>query len=178
MPFIRVTVKRPPAIRNFALIFNQLALVEGRKRAKTMERSYQASTNTWSKEHKPQFVSGCELRGGRTLVVYAGYDNTTEAGRIYSYVDLGVEPHGIDPRGHDTLKFMDTRTASYSPHTQPGRLQSTPKVYEGGDYVYPWHVDHPGIEARGFTKQVQERHGNADWIEGCLIQAMQRAGLG
>lgn len=142
-----------------------------------MERSYRATTNTWQPEHKPDFVSGCESNGGRQLVVYAGYDPTTDAGRIYSYVDLGTDPHGIDALGEDPMTFMSTRSAKYSPHTQPGRLQSVRKVYEGGEYISKRHVDHPGIKARGFTKLVKERHGDVAWIEECLRQAIRRAGF-
>lgn len=52
------------------------------------------------------------------------------------YVELGVEPHSIDPVHKKTLKF-------YSP--------------KNGSFVFAGHVDHPGFAGRGmFLKGVTE----------------------
>ncbi len=95
-------------------------------------------TSSWSTS--AQFKSSVELVGNKIVATM----ETTSLPFIY--VDKGVEPHDIDPVKGDRLSFL----SDYTPRTQPGKFFPG-RSSRGGSLKRPFHVDHPGIKARGWS---------------------------
>jgi len=76
----------------------------------------------------------------------------------YLYVDLGTEPHDIDPKHKPYLKFRE----DYLPHLGVGDTTSRESFYYG-DWVLAQHVDHPGIAAREVTENMMKNDVEPDF---------------
>lgn len=103
-------------------------------------RQYQRTVASWSK--KPTFQY--EIDGFEVLV---GTDN-----EIYGYVDLGTKPHPIVAKNAPSLKFQ----VGYKPKTQVNRIGSN-SGGSFGNWASLIAVQHPGTDARNFTKRIQEQ---------------------
>jgi len=78
---------------------------------------------------------------------------TGENKKIWIFVDKGTKPHVIKAKNVPTLKFRtgyQPKTLARPARTVPGGGKST------GPFISKVQVNHPGSEARNFTKQIAE----------------------
>jgi hypothetical protein len=112
---------------------------------KTMVYDFDATVRTW--ENKPDFYQvDAEVTGGMAQGA-AGTDDD-----IYGYVARGTKPHGEDANSASIMVFA----SGYTAKTTPGTLGSK----AGGvsdEKVYATHVNHPGIQARGFEDAIAKK---------------------
>ena len=71
---------------------------------------------------------------------------------IYGFVDKGTKPHKIEPVNANALAFQ----GGYQAKTTPRVIASRPGG-PSGSVVFAASVQHPGTEARGFTKIILTR---------------------
>jgi hypothetical protein len=111
-------------------------------------RSWMAApTRTW--KGKPDFRTYLIVtKSGVNLKVLAVGKNAKK----YNWLDKGTRAHRITARNHPTLYFQE----DYSPATIPNSLESF-NALKSGSFVDPVSVRHPGVKARGFTKQVMNK---------------------
>lgn len=91
--------------------------------------------------------------------------------QVWTYVDQGTKPHVIAPKGPGyPLRFR----TGYKPKTLPRPART---VIGGGGAAGPevraMRVQHPGTEARNFTKQIAKEMGPE--IRGEIENAFRRA---
>lgn len=67
---------------------------------------------------------------------------------IWRYVDEGTEPHTIRPKGNYPLRFR----GGYSARTAPVARFNVGSGESSGAWVSTYGVQHPGSEAREFSK--------------------------
>ena len=67
---------------------------------------------------------------------------------IWGYVDEGTKPHIIQPKGNYPLKFR----GGYSARTAPVARFNVGNGEASGQWVSTYFVQHPGSEAREFSK--------------------------
>ena len=71
---------------------------------------------------------------------------------IYHFVDKGTRPHSIDPVNAPMLAFR----GNYQAKTTPKVIASRPGG-ASGPIVFATHVDHPGTQARDFSKLIHAK---------------------
>jgi hypothetical protein len=78
--------------------------------------------------------------------------------QIWIYVDEGTKPHVITPKQAPRLVFQWGGKGSYVPKTlaKPARTVSGGGRVKNARMVYAKKVQHPGTEAREFTKTIAE----------------------
>lgn len=109
--------------------------------AEEAKRDFEATVSTW--DNKPEFVIDVRPRS---------YAIITDD-EVYGFVDKGTKPHKI-PVGE--LGFLAFR-GSYQAKTSPRVIQSR-SGGASGSYVYTTKtIDHPGTEAREFTKTINNK---------------------
>lgn len=113
---------------------------------KILKRDHEKVVSQWN--HKPKFgyvyrVSEIEISAN----VYAYGANA----KIFFWVNDGTKPHVIRPKRSKYLKFR----TNYKPRTARGGFGG-PGRAEGG-WVNAKQVNHPGIQARDFTKMIVSR---------------------
>lgn len=111
-------------------------------------KSHQIVVRDW--EHKPKFQTRKVITADKiTMTVFPTGDNAD----IYTFVDQGTKPHIIKAKNAPRLAFQ----TGYSPKTlaRPART-----VSGGGKAIGPMvfakQVNHPGSEAREFSKTIAE----------------------
>lgn len=122
------------------------ALTPVAKRAKVL---LERTVSTWRKP--PEFVIKATT-GGRVTV---SYNKSSQAGKIYTWVDQGTPPHAIQARDwRRPMTFNWGGPGSYKAKSKPGKLFGY--VGTGGANANQGHmwkmriVYHPGVEPRNF----------------------------
>lgn len=129
-----------------------------REIAEDAKGDFEETVATW--EHKPQFE--IDERPKSFAVV------TDD--EIYGYVDKGTRPHKIPVGEAGFLAFR----GNYQAKTTPRVIQSRPGG-ASGPYVYTTKdIDHPGTEAREFTKTIMTKWERQ--VAGRMREAL-RAGI-
>ena len=110
--------------------------------AKGVHTDLKVVTKTW--EHQVTFATSSPNQFERVV----GTDD-----RIFKFVDGGTEPHVIRPKNGRMLTWIGT---NYRAKTVPGQIRSRKG---GNDNTVAWarQVQHPGTEAREFTKVVADK---------------------
>ncbi len=166
---LSATVIRPKVKPNIAALANQALIEEGNKIAREMKKEFSKTTRHW--KHRVKFESGAKMSGAhtgawrRSVIIYCGTKDP-----IYAFVDRGTKPHTIKAKQR-WLVFMSTvgnvplpqggfgaslGGRVYRPHTTPGRITSRPRKYDGIRRRVK-AVNHPGIEARGFSEAIRKK---------------------
>lgn len=111
---------------------------------------------------KPDFKTTVSV-GTKKWLVKIEYDNESEIGEIYGWVDegtatyIGKDAYDIFPVNVDALKFTVPNNPNTIPDLFGGGLGI---VLEAGNVqeneVFRKHVVHPGIRPRHFTTSLQE----------------------
>lgn len=88
---------------------------------------------------------------------------------------MGTKPHEIRPVQAKKLKFP----SRFTPKTQPNSLRSG-KGYRGGPTIETNLVNHPGIEPRNFSRQLERRYRPilAYAIQGSLRKVWRQSVVG
>lgn len=125
---------------------------------------YQQTTRTWT--HQPTF----EVQRESTARWRVSTDD-----EIYGFVDRGTRPHIIEAKNAPLLRF----TGPYHAKTKPNIIAS----YKGGRgrvWVAKKRVNHPGAEARNFSKRIKERiqPRAANKLREKLLEATSGPGVG
>lgn len=115
------------------------------KSTRKTKGAYEKTVKSWTK--KPKFSQKTSVKGGNLAVRVF----TTSA--IYGYVDRGTHPHPISAVNVPLLKFQN----QYRPKTVPGVIGSSNSPGKTGDWVSKRQVNHPGNEARRFTKIIAKQ---------------------
>jgi hypothetical protein len=103
---------------------------------------FEDTTRTW--KNRPTFYMR-KIGAGRSVGTRSN---------IYKFVDKGTRPHTIRPkRAGGVLRF---KAGGFKAKTKPGRIQSF-KGSAGQKWISSKGVQHPGTEARGFSKDIGER---------------------
>jgi len=120
--------------------------IEGRY----IEGEFRKTTATWT--NKPAFETLTDTTGGN-LTVLVGTDN-----EIYKFVDEGTRPHRIVPKASNRSGRLFFQSG-YVAKTTPGIIGSRAGG-KFGNVVVARAVNHPGTQARGFTKQIEAKTRN------------------
>lgn len=101
-------------------------------------------------EHKPNFQSRKFIRPAQIAVnIFPSGQNA----KIWRFVDEGTKPHKIRAKNVPLLKFR----TGYQPKTLAKPARTVPSGGKAtGPYVSKAVVNHPGSEARNFTKKIAE----------------------
>jgi hypothetical protein len=119
--------------------------------ARIAVRLLEYATQTWT--HRPTFRIQPLVKKGNEYSIQFG-PVMDEAGRIFSYVELGVQPHWIFPvRSRDGLLHFKSH---FTPKTTPGSLVPGPGA-RSGRWRRAKAVAWPGITPRGFFDSVFAR---------------------
>jgi len=119
---------------------------DGLEEAKTtLIKSHEKVVADW--EHKPEFRARSRVSINEIAIdIYP----SGEYKNIWRYVDEGTKPHTIKPKNSKILKFRP----NYSPKTSPNPARYGGAGGSFGDWVFTKSVNHPGTEAREFTKVI------------------------
>ena len=134
--------------------------------AKKVKADYQKTTRTWS--HKVVFHRYSRY-GLRELA--AGVDTEDE---IYGYVERGTKPHVIMAgiyTGKSNKKALAFPSV-FRPKTKP-RVIGSAAGYKGGATIVRPFVQHPGTEAREFSKTIKKER--EPWFRKRVDKAMSQA---
>ena len=118
-----------------------------KKMSPEIRKDFEETTKTW--KHKPKFVE--TVTGGKGLGGFAIEVTTTD--EIYGYVDQGTKPHIIRPKKPGGMLAF---ASAFSPKTKPRVLGST-AGHVGPVDTFRQEVQHPGTEAREFTKEIEKK---------------------
>lgn len=141
--------KRKAAIQDLnSIVRKQLEDVIEQKVKPALIKSHEIIVANW--EHKPKFQSRKYIKPDKIAVnVFPTGDNA----KIWRFVNEGTRPHIIRAKNAPLLVFQ----TGYKSKTlaKPART-----VSGGGKYTGPTVrakvVNHPGTEARNFTKEIAE----------------------
>ena len=124
-----------------------------KKFAQRMRRSFGETVRTW--EDKPKFRQETETHPEPAVAVYTEDE-------VYGYVSGGT-------RVRRAVMSQD-----FSPKTRPGQLRARPG--RGGVVFISRKIELPGIEAREFPAQVEDRHQGeyADAVNAAIDRALRR----
>jgi hypothetical protein len=111
---------------------------------------YKKTTKHW--KTKVKFYSR-KTQVGRSIGTYS---------RTYAYVDKGTKRHPITARRAPYLKFRSR--GSGKPKTTVNEIGSSPGAPADGDWNAKKQVDHPGNEARNFTKNIEEKMRKRQYV--------------
>ena len=116
---------------------------------KEIKKDFEATTQTWEEENKPEFGMIISLSGGGPSLVVDVEGN----GEIYGYVNNGTRPHLIPGGGPGVLKISE----GYRAKTMPGVIGS--RAGGGGNrfIIRKTQVKHPGTEPRHFDKTIAKK---------------------
>ena len=162
MPAVFKAIK-PSTLRIDA--FRLEALNSMRKIGRKIKKDFEKTTKTW--DSKPTFTMKISLKApGPTTEV-------TTDDEIYKGVDEGTDPHIIVPVNATKLVFLVGGT----PKTTPNVIDSKPGS-PGDQLIFTDIVDHPGTEARNFSKTIAEKWESPfkKEMEAALQRARKKSG--
>lgn len=127
-----------------------------KKAAERAKEDFEATAATW--ENKPSFTI-TEQGNGEYLI---GTDSD-----IWKWIDEGTKPYTIRPKKRFLVFSPGSR-----PKTSPGKITAGGGS-RGSGVVFAKRVNHPGIRARYFTRQITQRwrRGVAPFIRAELEEA-------
>jgi hypothetical protein len=118
--------------------------------ANGIEDDYKKTVKTWKK--KPNFEKIIDL--GPPITILVGTDN-----EIYKYADEGTKgPYPIFAgifTGKSSKKAL-AFSSQFTPKTIPGVIGSSAGAIGAVDTFRPF-VEHPGIKARNFSKEIEKK---------------------
>lgn len=124
--------------------FQQIAKTELRREVVAVKRELALPTRRW--KTTVEFYDR-QAQGAQSSGIDVGTEN-----KIYGYVDRGTKRHLIKPKKAKTLAF----NSQFRAKTKPNSLNSSAGSSKP-PVVFAKAVRHPGVKARGFTKQVLKR---------------------
>lgn len=150
MVSVRVTVTLPStkfAGKGWA---TEIARTQRQTSVPRLRRLFQQTVFGWS--NKPSFGWAQQRSADQMSITMYPQGAGTD---IWILVNAGAKPHTILPTSRSFLIFRPGYRAS----TTPGTLQSR-RAYRSGRYIRARKVNHPGFEAREFTKTIAEEYHN------------------
>lgn len=134
--------------------------------ADEIKYDFEQTVRTW--EEKPEFKVTAKKGLFQIKIKVETYD------QVYMWVSRGTEPHPIDAVNAEHLAF---RYGGFEPKTAPDRIEAK-QGRDDGDWVFPKHVEHPGIEPRNFDKQIQEKWEGifAKYLESMFAEVAKNSG--
>ena len=111
-------------------------------------REYRKTVKTWA--NKPGFEVLTDTKGG-DLIILVGPTGDEAAVNHFVWTDLGTKPHVIRAKNAPRLFFG---TGGVKAKTAPGVIGSSAGSRGGVPFTAPLVVNHPGTEARNFTKTI------------------------
>lgn len=133
---LRVILKRIPERLSIALDTNLADL----------EYKYQQATSDWS--GNPQFKREVDVKPERITGRIKATGSEASA-LHFLWTDKGTKPHIIEAKTAPMLRFQ----VGYSPRTAPVAQSHVGTGQASGAYVSKFRVNHPGTDARQFTKE-------------------------
>lgn len=147
MPQIKLTPIKPKRLNEGAM---RAQLLLGLKRiGLDIRQNFESTVDTWRR--KPVFEPyGVQVQTSGNI---AKVETLTES-EVYRWVSKGTKPHKIVPVNVPQLVFPGT----FTPKTKPGTILAGPG-FSGPPIEYRGAegVNHPGVEAREFEKQIKDR---------------------
>jgi hypothetical protein len=145
-------------------------LNELRKEGTDQRKELRKTIRTWKGE-KPKFETlvGLERPPGSASVL-TGPTGSDKAVNKWVWLNDGTPPHVIAARRKPTLAF---RRGGFVSKTRPRWFGSRRGSPATGPWSYPKRVKHPGIEARGWSEDLQKRRRRP--FTQRMVGAMQRA---
>lgn len=141
---VSIDVSVPSLLLQSSVIRNNIFQALQTETGPQMMKLFKPTVQGWSRP--PAFLqSGHSWLSEVAVRVYT-------RGEVYRYVNSGTPPHRIEPRRARMLRFQP----GYRAGTRP-RVLSSSKPQRFGDYISAGAVNHPGIQARDFDKEVAER---------------------
>ncbi len=138
-----------------------------RKAGRTIIREdFEPTTATW--EHEVTFDMAVSLKQPGPTVTITTQDD------VWNMLDKGTQPHEIWAgayTGKSKAKVLAFPSA-FSPKTRPRQLKSY-SGRRGGETVFRPYVEHPGTEAREWTKTAASKRRK--WYKSQMQAAMRRA---
>ncbi len=131
--------------------FRRLARNAMRQVARGMQKDFQSTTATW--ERKPEFKEHTSVDSHWDFI--ASEVSTKDA--VWNMLDKGTRPHPIFAgyyTGKSDKKVLAFPSA-FSPKTSPHVIGSVAGS-RGGDMVFTPYVQHPGTEAREWTREIRK----------------------
>lgn len=125
---------------------DEIARTQRQTSVPRLKKLFQKTVFGWS--NKPSF--GWVQRRSADEMSITMYPSGQYAD-IWTLVNLGSPAHTIMPRKRGFLRFRP----GYRSATTPGTLQSR-RAYRSGAFIGARQVNHPGFEARDFTKLIAE----------------------
>jgi len=122
---------------------------------------FKATVQSWKGE-KPVFVRRTKLSDPKEITVTIFLERSDEGVQKWDWLDYGTEKHPIAANKSPVLAYQGV----FKPKTRVGVFPSTPGG-KSGEYVFRKAVEHPGIEARGWSDAILEKHEKpfAEWME-------------
>lgn len=114
--------------------------------ADEMKEEFEGVVSDWQTD--VTFRKEVKIEAGGIVVFIGPASNAA----IWGYVDRGTRPHMIYPKNGGMLRFR----GGYQPRTQPGRAHAGPGQ-AFGEINYSDGVEHPGSQARDFTKTIYNK---------------------
>lgn len=112
-----------------------------------MVEDFESTVSTWS--NKPSFT-GRVILGASTFSV--NVKASGDGADIWNMLNVGTRAHLIRPRNARSLSFR----SGYRAKTRPGRIRSS-SGGASGPSVFAQAVQHPGTEAREWTKAIGDK---------------------
>lgn len=147
-PTFTMQVSTPKLNKDGVRVELQKAL---REHGKSLVKVFDTTTASWESD-KPKFnpvVSLTEGEGAGLDVVMTG---SALAKNKWLWLDRGTKPHVIEARNARVLAFQ----SDHAPKTVPGFIGSGPGG-ASGETVFRQSVNHPGTEAREWSKDIREQ---------------------
>jgi hypothetical protein len=121
-----------------------------RAEGNAVKKELEKTTTTW-KGAKPTFTIAIGLTGNDAIVL-VGPAGNPEGAQKWVWLDEGTKPHPIVAKNAPNLVFR----TNFSPKTKVKTFSSS-----AGSISPPWRavkkVDHPGIDAREWSKEIVKR---------------------
>jgi len=146
---LQVKAIRPKKLRVAEVRKELLAAAEeeGKISAKELEKTVRNFRGA-----KPRFDTLIDV-GASEVVVLVGPTGDAKAVQKWTWLDEGTEPHIIRARRAPYLRFR----IGYNSGTRPGTLRTRRAYYVGNSWRMARAVRHPGTQALGWSKLVQDR---------------------
>jgi len=121
-----------------------------REHGKSLVKVFETTTASWQGE-KPKFEPEISLTQGEGAGLDIGMTGSELAKNKWFWLDRGTKPHTIEARNAPALAFQ----TQFTPKTVPGFIGSGPGGSSGG-YAFAKSVEHPGTEAREWSKDIRK----------------------
>jgi len=147
---ISITVTVPEIVLESGVVRHAIMQKMQHKTAPDLQRMFKGTVEGW--KDQPNFLQKFkDAPAYLSTTVWPSRSN--KAGRTWALVNAGSPPHPITPKRARLLRFQ----VGYRAGTHPRVLRS--RAYSRfGNYVSSLGVQHPGFEAREFTRTIAEEY--------------------